>query len=433
MNYEESIRYIKDCTKYGIKLGLERITEILQRLGNPQQKFRSIHIAGTNGKGSTVAMMDAVLRQAGYRTGCYVSPHLVSYRERFTVNQQMITETELAEIVTEMVPVLQSIEQGGFGNPTEFEVGTVIAFEFFARCHVEVAVIEVGMGGRFDATNVLLPILSIITHIALDHQEFLGDTLEKIAFEKAGIIKPDIPVVIGLQEPAIERFLAGIALERHAPLRKASAIAYREFKMTEDFTEFQADDSEWGNLFVKLKLLGEHQVVNCLNVVAGMSFLRQAGFLISKDVLLNGLAQTVWPGRMERVRIQSPLKLYLDGAHNPDGAGALVKSIQGMYPGQKVHLLFGKLNNRPSEVIAGILAAITDQVIVTAVPDPKTTPLEKLAESFRKLGIPAVIEPEPEKALHLLLHSDHPVAVATGSLYLVGYLRGLLYPIGETI
>ncbi len=428
MNYEESIQYIKECTKHGIKLGLERITEILRRLNNPHQKFRSIHIAGTNGKGSTVAMINAVLQQTGYQTGCYTSPHLVTYRERFRVNDHLISEKELAEIVTQMAPVLQEVERDGFGNPTEFEVGTVIAFEYFARQNVDIAIIEVGMGGRFDATNVLQPILTVITHIALDHQEFLGDTLEKIAFEKAGIIKPSIPVVIGIQEPAIEKFLTHIALERKASYKEVRRITFRDLSFSEEFTRFRAEDPYLGELLVNLKLLGEHQVMNCLNVLAGMEFLAEAGIQLPVDAILNGLANVVWPGRMERVAAKGLPKLYLDGAHNPDGANALVKTIQTIYPGQKVHLLFGLLNNRPGNVMAEILAPITERVIVTTVPDPKSTPPEKLASSFQALGIPVLIEPVPEKALKLLLNSDAEIVIASGSLYLVGYLRGLLYP-----
>lgn len=428
MNYEESIQYIKECTKHGIKLGLERITEILRRLNNPQQKFRSIHIAGTNGKGSTVAMINAVLQQTGYKTACYTSPHLVTYRERFRVNDHLISENELAEIVTQIAPVLQEVERDGLGNPTEFEVGTVIAFEYFARQNVDIAIIEVGMGGRFDATNVLQPILTVITHIALDHQEFLGDTLEKIAFEKAGIIKADIPVVIGIQEPAIEKFLTHLALERKASYKAARKIAFRDLNFSEEFTQFRVEDPYLGELLVNLKLLGEHQVMNCLNVLAGMEFLAEAGIRVPVDALLNGLAKLVWPGRLERVKRKGLPKLYLDGAHNPDGANALVKTIQTIYPGQKVHLLFGLLNNRPGDVMAEILAPITERVIVTTVPDPKSTPPEKLASSFQALGIPALVEPAPEKALKLLFNSSAQIAIASGSLYLVGYLRGLLYP-----
>jgi folylpolyglutamate synthase/dihydrofolate synthase len=431
MNYDESLKYIKDCTKHGIKLGLERMNEILKRLDNPQQQFRSIHIAGTNGKGSTAAMYDMVLHEAGYQTGRYTSPHLVSYRERFTVNQEPIGKIELAEIITSIQPVLQSVEKDGLGAPTEFEVGTVIAFEFFARKKVDVAVIEVGMGGRFDATNVIHPVLTVITHIALDHQEFLGNTLEKIAFEKAGIIKPDVPLIIGLQDNPIEKLLSDIAVERGASSKKASSIGCRDIQLTENGTHFNIEDRYLGKLPVKLGLIGEHQAANCFNVLAGMELLEDAGITVDKDSLLKGLEKTVWPGRMEKMILGSPLKLYFDGAHNPDGAHSLVKSIKALFPEAKVDLLFGILNNRPCDEVAQILAEITRRVIVTMVPDPKSTPVNDLAASFGKLGIPAIIEPSPDKALNLLISTDNQVAVATGSLYLIGYLRGLLYRMGE--
>jgi dihydrofolate synthase/folylpolyglutamate synthase len=431
VDYEESLKYIKECTKHGIKLGLERITEILKRLGNPQDQFQAIHIAGTNGKGSTVAMYDSVLRKAGYRTGCYTSPHLVSYRERFAVDHEPITKMELAKIVTHIQPVLHTIQMDGLGTPTEFEVGTVIAFEYFALQKVDVAVIEVGMGGRFDATNVLHPVLSIITHVALDHQEFLGNTLERIAFEKAGIIKPEIPLVIGLQEPAIEGLLSEIAVARGSTHKKACAISYRELKLSEDFTEFMIEDNYLGKLPVKLGLIGEHQAANCLNVLAGVEFLDNAGIHIGKEALLKGLKESKWPGRMEKITLEGPLKLYLDGAHNPDGAKALVKSIKTMFPDRKADLLFGVLNNRPCDEIAEILAQVIRRVIVTTVPDPKSTPVTDLAKSFQRLGIPAIIEPLPDKALQLLIDTDNQLAIATGSLYLIGYLRGLLYGTGD--
>jgi dihydrofolate synthase/folylpolyglutamate synthase len=431
MDYDESLKYIKDCTKHGIKLGLERIAEILKRLGNPQQQFKAIHIAGTNGKGSTAAMYNAVLRQAGYRTGCYTSPHLISYRERFAVNQHPITPGQMAEVVTKIQPVLQSISRDGFGDPTEFEVLTVIAFEFFAQQEIEVAVIEVGMGGRFDATNVLHPLLSVITHIALDHQEFLGNTLEKIAFEKAGIIKPGVPLVIGLQEPEIEKFLTEIAVERGASPKTAGAIDYRNLIISENGTQFDIEDGYFGRLSISLGLIGAHQAANCLNVLAGVESLESAGLHIGKEALLKGLAQSSWPGRFQKIGLINPLKLYFDGAHNPDGAQALVKTIQALFPGKKVDLLFGILNNRPCDAVATILSEVTRRVIVTTVPDPKSTPVNELARSFQTLGIPVSIEPSPDKALDLLLDTDNQVAVATGSLYLIGYLRGLLYGTGE--
>lgn len=430
LSYEAALQYIKECTKFGTKLGLDRISAILDRLGHPEKQFQGIHVAGTNGKGSTIAMFEAVLRAAGFKTARFTSPHLVSYRERFVVNGAMITKAQLAETLTELKTAIEEVTPI-YGAPTEFEVGTALAFTFFARQQVEVALIEVGMGGRFDATNVIEPVLSVITHLALDHQEYLGDTLEKIAFEKAGIIKKGVPVVIGTQEPAISAFLERIVEERGAAAAQVGRFAVTGIKVNESGTAFTVDSPVYGRLPVQLSLIGRHQVANCLNVIAGLELLSGQGWKISKEQLLTGLAKAVWPGRLERmVGVTSP-KLYFDGAHNPDGARALVAAIKEVYPGQKVDFLFGKLNNRPSWEMAVILGEVARKVIVTTVPDPKSTPLEELAAAFQACGIAAVTEPDPAAALRLLLQTDNTVAVATGSLYLTGYLRSVLYNIQD--
>ncbi len=427
MNYQEALLYIKECTKFGIKLGLKRMTEILNRLNNPQDQYKIIHIAGTNGKGSTVSMFGSVLQQAGYRVARYNSPHLVTYRERFVVNGVLITKNELAEIVTVIKPVLESVISDGYGEPTEFEVGTAIAFTYFAVKNVDLAIIEVGMGGRFDATNVVKPILSVITHIALDHQEYLGSDLEKIAFEKAGIIKPEIPLVIGKQDFYIQEYLRKIAVDRNTPVTTVTQLEVNSSLITENGTEFTIENSFYGFLPIKLGLIGEHQIDNCLNLLASLDNLKESGINITKEQLLAGLAQVTWPGRMERITSVTPIKLYLDGAHNPDGVKALTESIRKIFPGQKVDLLLGILNNRPLEEIARILSEIANKVIITRVPDPKSASLEDVRTAFLENGVLAITEPSPDKALKILLNTDNRLAVATGSLYLIGYLRGLLY------
>lgn len=431
MTYEESLRYIKQCTKFGIKLGLERIGEILARLGHPEQSFRSIHIAGTNGKGSTSAMFDSVLQTAGYKTGRYNSPHLVSYRERFNVNGIMITKQQLAAVVSQIIPVIEAVERDGFGPPTEFELGTAIAFQHFANEKVDIAVIEVGMGGRFDATNVLKPVLSVIAHIALDHQEYLGDTLEKIAFEKAGIIKENVPVVIGVQEENVRLYLEKIAAERNASYQAVHREQLLDIGVNESGTRVSVNHPFYGKLQFQLALHGYHQAENCLNVIAGCDLLTRSGLPIDRETLIAGLEASRWPSRFERINTVYPLKLYLDGTHNPDGARALVKTVETIYPGQKVDLLMGMLNNRPMDVMAGILSKITRKVITTRVPDPKSASEVELGEQFFRLGIPATVEPDPEKALAKLLTTDNPVAVITGSFYLSGWLRGILLNIGD--
>lgn len=432
MTYEEVLLYIKECTKFGCKLGLERINEILKRLGNPEQKFRAIHIAGTNGKGSTSAMLGQILQQAGFRTGRYNSPHLVSYRERYTINGSMITKAQLAAKITKLKPVIDQVLADGFGAPTEFEVGTALAFQFFADEGVDWAIIEVGMGGRFDATNVLQPALSVITHIALDHQEYLGDTLEKIAFEKAGIIKTGVPVVIGLQEPSIRDYFVRCAQSRQAPCLAMDAGQLVNMVIGEGGTQIEFDSPSFGRFAVQLALCGVHQAENASNAIGAVEMLNQSGQLrINRDILIEGLNKTRWPGRFERINTSSGLKLYLDGSHNPDGARALVRTIKAVFPGQKVDLLVGILNNRPLAEMAGILGEIARQVIVTRVPDPKSASPDELGPCFEAVGLTVVCEPDPANAMQLLLKSDNPVAVATGSLYLAGLLRGLLLNIGD--
>lgn len=432
LDYLDSLQYMKNLTKFGIKLGLERIDTILDHLGHPERCYPTIHIAGTNGKGSTTAMFESVLREAGFRVARFTSPHLSSYRERFVVDGTPIAKEDLAAVIRDLQPVLERVARDGLGEPTEFEMHTAIAFSYFARQAVDIALIEVGMGGRFDATNVLQPVLSVITHIALDHQQYLGDTLEKIAFEKAGIIKAGIPVVIGRQERAIAAYLTAIATERQSPAHRVETIRVADIRLAESGTCFQAGNTGYQEqLAVKLGLIGRHQVDNALNVLAGAAVLQKTHFRIGKEALLGGLARAVWPGRMELVRRTDAFRFYLDGAHNPDGAQALAANLRCLYPGQKVTLLMGILNNRPLGEMAEILAPLTAEMIATAVPDPKTAAPEELAAAFRECGVAATVEPDPEKALAQLETIREGIAVATGSLYLVGLLRTLIMKIED--
>ena len=430
MNYEAALDYIKATTKHGIKLGLERVGRILWHLGNPQNQFRSIHIAGTNGKGSTAAFYGSVLEAAGYKTGRYTSPHLASYRERFMVDGQMISKTKLAGLVGAMQPAIAAVISEGLGEPTEFEVGTVLAFQFFAEQQVEIAVVEVGMGGRFDATNVLQPILTVITHLALDHQQYLGDSLSAIAFEKAGIIKPGVPVVIGEQLPELEEFLVKTAKERQAPYRLAREIRAEKILIRETGSTFQALAGQ-GLLEITIGLIGRHQIQNSLNLVAGLDLLTGTGLVISQAAIKSGLAKAGWPGRLERVIISNRCTLYLDGAHNPDGVKMLVATLSELYPGQKFDFLIGILANRPLREMITLLAGITRQLIVTTVPDPKSAPATELAALGVELGVKTVLEPDPAKALQTLLATTDKVAVACGSLYLIGLLRAQLFEMGD--
>lgn len=426
MNYQAAVQYIHDCSKFGIKLGLERIREILKRVGDPQDKYRIVHIAGTNGKGSTAVFYDFALREIGLKVGRFTSPHLSSYRERITINGEPIPEADLAELVTGLKPILETVAADGFGPPTEFELGTAVALLYFARQEVDVAVVEVGMGGRFDATNIVNPILAVITHIALDHREHLGDTLEKIAFEKAGIVKPGVPVVIGRQEPEIEKYLAEIAASRNAPFYLAGNLRVEQATINETGNCFNISHPQFGPFTARTGLAGKYQITNCLNLLAGIEFLSRAKIILNPASVTQGLSKAIWPGRFEKIPGMGRLKLYLDGAHNPDGVRALADTLTSIYPGKRVDFLVGILNNRPLAEMAGILAPVARRVIVTKVPDPKSSLPEDLGKVFTELGVETVAEPNPEEALRILLKTDNELAVVCGSLYLIGYLRGML-------
>ena len=438
MDYIAALDYIKATTKHGIKLGLERVNRMLWHLGNPQRRFRSIHIAGTNGKGSTAAFYESVLRTAGYKTGRFTSPHLASYRERFVVAGQMISQAELAQLVTELQPAITAVISEGLGEPTEFEIGTVLAFKFFAQQQVEIAIVEVGMGGRFDATNVLQPILTIITRIAIDHQQYLGDSLLAIAFEKAGIIKTKIPLVIGEQLPEVEELLVATAKERQAPYCLARDIRAEKIQISETGSTFQVVTG-LGILEIGIGLIGRHQIQNSLNLLSGLDFLTDYSLEISQKAIKVGLAKANWPGRLERVIGQNRFfntafngcQLYLDGAHNPDGLKMLVVTLSELYPGQKLDFLIGILDNRPLGEMVALLAGIARRVIVTTVPDPKSAPAAELAALVTKLGVETVLEPDPIRALEILTTTTEKVAVACGSLYLIGLLRAQLFEMGD--
>lgn len=425
MTYEEALAYIRRRTRFGIKLGLERMRYLLGLLDNPHQKYPVIHIAGTNGKGSTTALTASVLKEAGYKVGRFTSPHLSSYTERFSINDRSITPERLARLVSEVRPVLDKAAANPvYGEPTEFEVGTVLACQYFAEEKVGIAVFEVGMGGRLDATNVVIPLVSGISHIALDHQEYLGDDLESIAREKAGIIKPYRPVVVGVQEKAVQRVFADYAAKMNAPLYRVGEDIQIE-KVRTDLTGTSLN-LKWRSepfIPVKLKLIGEHQAANAALAFGLLTLAHREGFSWEWEDLERGFARVRWPGRMEY--LPGALPVLLDGAHNPDGVGVLADNLGNLFAGKRIHAVIGILNNRPVEEMAARLAPRVHKVIATAVPDPKTATPARTAESFRAAGVEAVEITEPLPALEYAVNDPikPDLLLITGSLYLIGYLR----------
>lgn len=436
LDYYEAVDFIHGLTKFGINLGLGRVQAILAELGHPERDFPSVHIGGTNGKGSTVAFLESVALAAGLKTARYTSPHLSSYTERFVINRRAISEDALAELVTEIKPVLERIAKDpAIGQPTEFEVGTILAFLYFARQKVDLAIIEVGLGGRLDATNVLKPLAVGITHIDLDHQEYLGPDLESIAKEKAGIIKDGVPVVTASGYPETERVLKDEAARHGAPLYQVGqAIKVNTLKSDPSGNTIEIGFLDEAVQQYQLSLPGIHQAQNAAVAFGLVKVLKDLGFWQVSDGLIRaGFASTVWPGRLEKV-LDNPVVL-IDGGHNPDAFRALRDSISANYSDRPMIGLIGIQNNRPVEAMARIIGPSLNQVIVTKVPDVSIpAPTERLAHAFTAAGIPNQIIESPDDALMAGIATakeKDAILLVVGSFYLIGHLRPLLLKLND--
>nr|WP_231133342.1 folylpolyglutamate synthase/dihydrofolate synthase family protein [Capillibacterium thermochitinicola] len=429
LTYEQALAYIHSRNRFGIKLGLERMRALLAILGAPQRQYPVIHIAGTNGKGSTTALVASVLKTAGYRVGVFTSPHLSSYCERLAINGKPIPEERLAALVSAVQPVVETAALDPLvGHPTEFEFGTLLALKYFAEEQVDVAVVEVGMGGRLDATNVLTPLVAGITHIALDHQEYLGADLVSIAREKAGIIKPGIPVVFGEQAPEANAVLEETARSLSAPYyRVGKEIGCQLTRADLSGTHLKLQWQEEPPLAVRVNLLGAHQAVNAAVAFGLLQLVKAQGLPWSQEHLVAGFNTVTWPGRMEY--FPGPPSVLLDGAHNPDGVINLAHGLTKIFPEHRIRLVMGILNNRPVETMGTLLASVLGdnlhRVYATTVPDGKTAPSTRLARCFQDLGVETVAIDDPLAALQAALAETEgdELLVVTGSLYLVGYLR----------
>jgi dihydrofolate synthase/folylpolyglutamate synthase len=405
--------------RFGIKLGLETITTVLAQLGNPQNDFRIIHIAGTNGKGSVAAMLSTILRAGGYRVGRYTSPHLESFNERICINNQPIGDDE----VMSSYEKVQSIGQPERGL-TFFEVTTAMAFERFSRHQVDWAVVETGMGGRLDATNAVNPQLTIITNISLEHKSYLGHTLTAIAGEKAGIIKAGTPLVTGVSQPRARRVILDQAKVQKAP----TFLNGRDFRCRR-----RADRrlSYYGIHHtlrdVVLGLSGDHQIENGALALAACEILSQSGTaLLSTDSMRRGLLHTQWPGRLEIVS-QRPC-VILDGAHNLMAARKLSRHLIKNYHDRKITLVVGILDDKPFQSILKDLIAPCHQVIATQPVIDRALPADDLAKVAARYNRKVDIIPQVAMAVKKAITecTDNDVVCVAGSLYVVGEAKGAL-------
>ncbi|HET9832358.1 MAG TPA: folylpolyglutamate synthase/dihydrofolate synthase family protein [Vicinamibacterales bacterium] len=399
----DPLAYLFSLEQYGIKFGLDSIRALLARIDNPQQTFRSIHIAGTNGKGSVTAMIDSVLRSAGHRSARYTSPHLVHLSERFVTDGQPVGAAELRESAAVVQAAIESLIGDGVlsGKPTFFEATTAMAFDLFRNARVEFAVIEVGLGGRLDSTNVIEPVVTAITSIDFDHQKYLGDTLAEIAGEKAGIIKPHVPVVVGNLQPEAYDVIARIARDRRADLIRSDNIS-------KDFGE------------IRLGLRGDHQRANAAVAIRVLEALERLGVAIGKQAILDGLATVTWPGRLDHRRLPDGREIILDAAHNPAGARALASYLRGLGR-ERPTLVFGAMRDKDVDGMLTALLPEIGRVIVTRPSNARAANPEELAARIGALApaLPIDIVVSPHDAVKSAT-KDSPLVVVAGSIFLLG-------------
>lgn len=428
--YQEALDYIYSFVDFSLtralryspgKFNLQRMELLLARLGNPQLQYPVIHITGTKGKGSVTALCASALKAAGYRTGCYTSPHLQDFRERIQVNGDLISHENLVELVNVVKAHVVEVPE-----ITTFELTTAIAFLYFARLPVDIAVIEVGLGGRLDATNLVQPTVAVITSISYDHMAILGDTLAKIAEEKAGIIKNGRPVVISPQKDEAREVIERIARERGADIYQVG----RDFMYKaethnlegQSFRVWKAGMNDPHILF-SLPLLGMHQVENASTAYAALSVLRQLGIKINDQDIQAGFACAVWPGRFELLN-QEPY-LVVDSAHNRDSALRLRQAVDDYFPGKTIRLIFGASEDKDITGMYEELLPRVQQLVTTQSTHPRAASAEYLAELAKSYNIPIAIYPQVEQALEYAMNQAeiNGVVLATGSLFIAAAVR----------
>ena len=421
--YSETLNQIYNLRGGMIDLRLDRMDQALALFDHPEKKFPSIHIAGTNGKGSTSAMLHRILSLAGYRTALYTSPHLVSFTERIRVDDDEVTADEVVELADEVERRTEAADV----PLTFFEFVTTMAFVYFARRQVDVAVIEVGLGGRLDATNVVTPVVSVITTVSKDHQAYLGPDESSIAREKGGIIKPGVPIVCGKVSPSVCDLLATIARER----RSAAYFLGADFGFSlknEGLFDYRGLKQHFSSVEVALR--GKHQRANASVALAALE-LSQERFPVGEKILRQGLRTVHWPGRLE-VMFDQPT-VILDGAHNMEGIRALVDEMNTFRQGRKISLLFATMGDKEWRLMLGALTKIVDRAIFTRVEMERSADPDRLAETVGAATPHRAIR-DSRVALRALLDeagSDDIILVA-GSLYLLGEIRPMLLDIAAT-
>ncbi|MBC2582868.1 folylpolyglutamate synthase/dihydrofolate synthase family protein [Clostridium sp. DJ247] len=442
MNYEETMEYITNTARFGSNLGLSRTEKILELLGNPHKKLKCIHIAGTNGKGSTTSMLSKILKTAGFKVGMYTSPYIEVFEERIQINEKNIPKEELSKAVTEVSKAVEKVIELGYDHPTEFEIITCTMFHYFLKEKVDFAVVEVGLGGRLDSTNVMPSfsdvekggvIASVITSISYDHTNILGDTLENIAYEKAGIIKNGIPVIMYPQEKEAEAVIEKVCIERNCKLIKVphDCIIYEK-----DFDKISKKSNRYIQKFklktyentydIELSLLGLHQLMNCATSVFAIEEIITQGVNITKDHIISALAEVKWIGRLEVMK-NKPL-VVIDGAHNIDGIKKLKENVRNYFEYNNMILILGILADKEVEKMIEIIVPMAKRVIAVTPNNERAQSSEKLKNIIDKYNANCEAVENYNDAYRLARSycNDDDLLLVSGSLYMIGDMRKII-------
>ncbi|MCM3669897.1 bifunctional folylpolyglutamate synthase/dihydrofolate synthase [Mesobacillus maritimus] len=428
--YEQAVDWIHARLRLGIKPGLSRMEWMLEKLDHPERHIKTIHIGGTNGKGSTVTFLRSVLQSAGYQIGTFTSPYFEQFNERISINGKPVKDEEIVEMVNVIKPLADELEQTDLGGPTEFEVITAMSLYYFAKMNpVDVVLYEVGLGGRFDSTNVIHPLLSIITSIGLDHTAILGDTLEQIAFEKAGIIKNGVNVITGVKQPEAINVIEERASNVKAPLHQlGKKFSISQVKALSKGTQFDFSSTFGEFKDLEISMIGEHQASNASLAVMATQLLRNYyAFLIEEEHIRQGLKDAYWPGRFEIVS-EEPY-IVLDGAHNNEGIQALVDVLKERYSDKKITILFTALADKSVDEMIRRLDEVADRIVFTEFDYPRAATAEMLFSfsssdnksleknwfDYLKNKIPSI--------------QDDEILVITGSLYFLSEVKSSLITI----
>jgi dihydrofolate synthase/folylpolyglutamate synthase len=422
MEYESAIEYLYNLKIYGMSLGLERIEHLLKELNSPHRDIKVVHVAGTNGKGSVCAMLSSILSAADYKVGLFTSPHLISFEERIMVNQRKIPKDKICQLVERIRPISESmVASGKFDHPTFFETACAMAFCHFHDENVDIAVLEVGLGGRLDATNIVIPLASVITTIALDHTHVLGTTLEEVAREKAGIIKEQVPVITGIEDDAILNIVRKMCSEKNCQLYSHmdyGSYTKKKSNLDGQIFDIELNDHRYDDL--KIPLLGEHQLVNALIAALTIEVLKEKGIKIPNPSVRKGFETTLWPARLEIVQ-KNPY-IVLDCAHNPAGMRALNSSLKGIFSGHRFTFVIGIMRDKDIPKIIEEIISLAHNIIITKPKFERASEPQKIEEEVKKhISNVIIIEDVKEAIKHAKKNAKkEDVVCITGSIFNVG-------------